>query len=533
MNDRKKSIPINDDNPNVMFILNTAYETFQKQPDWDLLRRGISFVMDMEALLRFRRRRPSYDLRHRDPRLIILDKYSRIVGGVWLGKFADVFTWIFRAYFRLFQGFLRSFLPMFPNWSSSKVGITFVILGKPQLIYQPSNKGFFSWHEYDHRVRHSEWNRIPSFIGLRERASHFADHMIAVRVNNPFQTLQIVLQAFLRNPLKALTEIEVQTYILARNEYDILNYYHKLRTRVYRPDNSAEGLRKYYSLFIPIREAVTKQLWSFFGITTVPYHDLPFINKRVPHYYIKTYGQVPGVEPWWLGIDLQGYDWVMKAGSSRMQSRYSHPIVTKTDLEWQRLQMNDPIGFERLCTLADTTGKRRARGLPHYTSMKDFTFVGHLLDSDHLMTALRRKAGILDDSDDFITALKSKAGILDDPKIQHTDPERNTQEPQPERKAEEILNNSQETHEPENVEYQEKEASVPFTSGLIRRSLALWKRLAPDPSRQRLLRRMTKIRRRALGHKLHLWVETSLAAFLLQPTGPPSPPEQVGSRPVS
>nr|YP_010932478.1 hypothetical chloroplast RF1 [Interfilum massjukiae]YP_010932490.1 hypothetical chloroplast RF1 [Interfilum massjukiae]WKT06041.1 hypothetical chloroplast RF1 [Interfilum massjukiae]WKT06042.1 hypothetical chloroplast RF1 [Interfilum massjukiae] len=507
VNDRKKSIPINDDNPNVMFILNTAYETFQKQPDWDLLRRGISFVMDMEALLRFRRRRPSYDLRHRDPRLIILDKYSRIVGGVWLGKFADVFTWIFRAYFRLFQGFLRSFLPMFPNWSSSKVGITFVILGKPQLIYQPSNKGFFSWHEYDHRVRHSEWNRIPSFIGLRERASHFADHMIAVRVNNPFQTLQIVLQAFLRNPLKALTEIEVQTYILARNEYDILNYYHKLRTRVYRPDNSAEGLRKYYSLFIPIREAVTKQLWSFFGITRVPYHDLPFINKRVPHYYIKTYGQVPGVEPWWLGIDLQGYDWVMKAGSSRIQSRYSHPIVTKTDLEWQRLQMNDPIGFERLCTLADTTGKRRARGLPHYTSIKDFTFVGHLLDSDHLMTALRRKAGILDDSDDFITALKSKAGILDDPKIQHTDPERNTQEPQPERKAEEILNNSQETNEPENVEYQEKEASVPFTSGLIRRSLALWKRLAPDPSRQRLLRRMTKIRRRALGHKLHLWVE--------------------------
>lgn len=515
----KMFIPRNNDNEQLVFILNTAYETFQNHPDWDLLERGISFGMDLKSIRQATRAR-TYDLRGQDQLLILADRYSKMLGGVWIGKFVEIFSWLFRVYLGLFTGMFRTFTPLLPT-SDSSASMTFMILGKPQLIYQPSNKGFFPWDEYEQKVSKGKWKRIPSFIGLRDRSSHFTDHMIAVRIKNPFEAIQLALQAFLHNPWKALNEIDVQSFVLTRNDYDHLNYYLKLYARVYPPDNSAEGLRKYYSRFIRIRESVTKQLWKFFGFTRVPYHEIPYINKRFPHYYLKTYGQVPGVEPWWLGMDLQGYDWVVKAGSSKAQSRYEHPIQVRTSLNWLRLQRYNPREFERMRTLANKVGKRRARGLPHYTSIKDFAFWAHLSDSDKLTKTLVKKVQILDGQK---TQQTSKVYVKEQfqpepqpqepqlPKTQPQEPqpepqpEPQNQEPQPEPQTQENLNSYKQFSNPEGLEYQKQDRNLLFTSVLIQRSLDLWKRLAPDPSRQRLLRKMTRIRRRALGHKLHLWV---------------------------
>src|SRR3569623_936106 len=362
----KKFVPRNNDSEQVYFGLSPSYETFQKHPDWDLFRRGISLAMDKKNKTRFTKRL-EYDLRSKDGILVLVDRYSYMIGGVWLGKFVEIASRVIQFNLGVVQGMFRSFIPLLPT-SDSKVYLTFMILGKPPLIYQPSNKGFFSCNRYERKVSEGKWKKIPSFVGTRDRSSHFSDHMIAVRIKNPFQALQLALQAFVHNPWKALNEIEVKSFLLPRNDYDNLNYYRKLYKRVYPPDNSSEGLRKYYNRFIRRRKAVTKKLWSFFGFTRVPYHDLPYINKRVPSFFLKTYGQVPGVKPWWLGMDLQNYDWVVKAGSSKAQNQYVYPIQVLTDQNWRMLQLNNPKRFQRMSTLANKTGKRRAKGLPHYTS---------------------------------------------------------------------------------------------------------------------------------------------------------------------
>ena len=511
----KKFIPRNNDSEQVFFGLSTSYETFQKQPDWDLLRRGISLAMDMENMARSTHA-AEYDLRGKDGILVLVDRYSHMLGGVWLGNFVEIASRVIQFNLSIVQGMFRSLTPLLPT-SDSKVYLTFMILGKPQLIYQPSNKGFFSWSEYERRVSQGKWKKIPSFIGIRDRSSHFTDHMIAVRIKNPFQALQLALQAFMHNPWKALNEIEVRTFLLPRNDYDNLHYYHKLYTRVYPPDNSAEGLRKYYNRFILIREAVTKQLWSFFGFTRVPYHDLPYINKRIPSYFLKTYGQVPGVKPWWLGMDLQSYDWVVKAGSSRAQNNYQHPIQVLTYPNWRMLQLNNPTRFRRMSKLANKVGKRRARGLPHYTSIKDFSFRGQLYDSDEYMKVLMQKVNILDgQKTQHSEVVHSKEQFSPELASQEHQPEREPKEDQPELQSQEYqaetsdkeaLKSFEDLDDAQSLEYEKKDPNVLFSSGLIRRSLALWKRLAPDFSRQRLLRRINTIHRRALGHKLHLWVE--------------------------
>ena len=521
--DLRRLTPLIDENPEFDYFLSSEYETLQKLPDWDLLRRGISFVMDMETMVRASQG-PEYDLRDKDGILIFLDEYSRVLGGIWVGNFVEIANWFLKVNLGILQGFFRSFSPILPT-SDSKAYMTFAILGKPQLIYQPSNKGFFSWTEYENRVREGRWKRIPSFVGRMERSCHFTDHMIAVRIKNPFQLIQLVFQAFVHNPWKALNEIEVQTYLLPRREYDMLNQYHKLQTRVYRPDNSAEGLRRYYSPFIRIREAVTKQLWGFFGMTRVPYYDIPYINKRIPHWYFETYGQVPGVEPWWLGMDLQGYDWVKKAGSSREANHFRHPIPKRTNEEWFRMMVRDPRRLESLSSRANKVGSRRARGLPHYTSIKDFTIRGPLRDSDKYMKAFTKKVRILDapniqhtgkvhlkeqlqpelntqETQPALNTQETQPAL----NTQETQPTLNTQETQPALNTQESLNSAQELHDREGLEYQKQDQNDLFTGDLLQRSLALWEKLAPDPSRQRLLRRMTKIHRRALGHKLHLWV---------------------------
>ena len=511
----KKFVPRNNDSEQVYFGLSPSYETFQKHPDWDLFRRGISLAMDMERIARYTNRL-EYDLRGKDGILVLVDRYSYMIGGVWLGKFVEIASRVIQFNLGVVQGMFRSFIPLLPT-SDSKVYLTFMILGRPQLIYQPSNKGFFSWNRYERKVSEGKWKKIPSFVGTRERSSHFSDHMIAVRIKNPFQALQLAFQAFVHNPWKALNEIEVKSFLLPRNDYDNLNYYRKLYKRVYPPDNSSEGLRKYYNRFIRRRKAVTKQLWRFFGFTRVPYHDLPYINKRVPSYFLKTYGQVPGVKPWWLGMDLQNYDWVVKAGSSKAQNQYVYPIQVLTDQNWRMLQLNNPTRFQRMSTLANKTGKRRAKGLPHYTSIKDFTFRGELYDSDVLMKPLRKKVDILDGQKtqpiDEVHSKRQFAPKLQpqehqpEPQPQEHQPEPQSQEPQPELSDKESLNSYEELYDPEGLEYEKTDQNVLFSRGLIRRSLALWKKLAPDSSRQRMLRRMNKIRRRALGHKLHLWVE--------------------------
>nr|YP_010933132.1 hypothetical chloroplast RF1 [Klebsormidium subtilissimum]YP_010933144.1 hypothetical chloroplast RF1 [Klebsormidium subtilissimum]WKT08090.1 hypothetical chloroplast RF1 [Klebsormidium subtilissimum]WKT08091.1 hypothetical chloroplast RF1 [Klebsormidium subtilissimum] len=529
----KKFIPRNNDSEQIFFSLSSSYETFQKHPDWDLFRRGISFAMDMERLARYTKTL-EYDLRGKDGILVLVDRYSYMIGGVWLGKFVEITSRVIQFNLGVVQGMFRSFMPLLPT-SDSKVYLTFMILGKPQLIYQPSNKGFFSWNQYERKVRKGKWKKIPSFVGTRERSSHFSDHMIAVRIKNPFQALQLALQAFVHNPWKALNEIEVKSFLLPRNDYDNLNYYRKLYKRVYPPDNSSEGLRKYYNRFIRRRKAVTKQLWRFFGFTRVPYHDLPYINKRIPSYFLKTYGQVPGVKPWWLGMDLQNHDWVVKAGSSKAQNQYVYPIQVITDQNWRMLQLNNPRGFQSMSTLANKMGRRRAKGLPHYTSIKDFAFRGELYDSDELIKPLRKKVAILDgQTTQHIDEIHSKKQFSPEPQPQQHQPEPQPQqhqpepqpqqhqpepqpqqhqpEPQPQQHQPELsdkesLNSYEELYDPEGLEYEKKDQNGLFSSGLIRRSLALWKKLAPDSSRQRMLRRMNKIRRRALGHKLHLWVE--------------------------
>nr|YP_010932691.1 hypothetical chloroplast RF1 [Klebsormidium dissectum]YP_010932703.1 hypothetical chloroplast RF1 [Klebsormidium dissectum]WKT06457.1 hypothetical chloroplast RF1 [Klebsormidium dissectum]WKT06458.1 hypothetical chloroplast RF1 [Klebsormidium dissectum] len=503
----KKYIPRNNDSEKLFFSLSQPFLTFQCQPDWDLLRRGISFVMDLE-ILRESTNQLEYDLRWKDPLLVLVDKYSQTLGGLWLKNFTDIVLWFLKFNVSLIQGMFRSFAPILPT-ANNTAYISFMILGRPQLIYQPSNMGFFSWEQYEEKVRLDRWKKNPSFIGIRSRSSHFADHLIAVRIRSPLQAAQLALQAFVHNPWKAVNEIQMQTYRLSRIDYDHLNYYHKLHTRVYPPDNSAAGLRRYYSRFIRIRETVTKQLWRFFGITRIPYHELPYINKRIPHYLIKTYGHVPGVEPWWLGMDLQGYDWVVKAGSSHAQDSYSHPIIR--DRHWLSLQREDPQRFKRMCMRANTVGRQRARGLPHYTSIKDFTFRAHLYDAEKFMKTLDRKVEILDGrktKPNDIAYLKEQVQSELQPKENKPEiqPELLSKEPQPELSEKRGLTSYEELSDPNGLESQKEDQDELSPSGLIRRSLAIWKKLAPDPSRQRLLRRMTRIRRRALGHKLHLWV---------------------------
>lgn len=477
-----------------------AYATFQKHPDWDMFRTGISLAMDMERIDRYSRRL-EYALRGKNDLIPLMNRYSSIVGGIWIQRFINFSSRVIQFNVGVIQGMFRSFRPLLPT-SDSKVYLTFMILGRPQLIYQPSNKGFFSWEGYERKVLKGNWKKIPSFIGTNERASHFSDHMIAVRIKNPFQAVQLALQAFVHNPWKAFNEIEVKSFLLDRKDYDTLNNYRKLYKRVYPPDNSSEGLRKYYNRFIRRRKAVTKHLWRFFGFTRVPYHDLPYINKRVPSYFLETYGQVPGVTPWWLGMDLQNYDWVVKAGSSQAQNEYVYPIILvgqQRETNWHTLKLINPSRFQRLSTLANETGKRRAKGLPYYTNIQDFTFRGELSDSDVLMKPLRKKVDILDgQTTQHIDEVGSKEQLS---------PELQPQEHQPELLDKENLHSYAELYGPESLEYEKKDQNDLFSSGLIRRSLALWKKLAPDSSRQRILRRINKIRRRALGHKLHLWVE--------------------------
>src|SRR3569623_2457320 len=237
----KKYVPRNNDSEQVYFGLSPSYETFQKHPDWDLFRRGISLAMDMERIARYTNRL-EYDLRGMDGILVLVDRYSYMIGGVWLGKFVEIVSGVIQFNIGVIQGMFRSFIPLLPT-SDSKVYLTFMILGRPQLIYQPSNKGFFSWNRYERKVSEGKWKKIPSFVGTRDRSSHFSDHMIAVRIKNPFQALQLALQAFVHNPWKALNEIEVKSFLLPRNDYDILNYYRKLYLRVYPPDNSSDWLR--------------------------------------------------------------------------------------------------------------------------------------------------------------------------------------------------------------------------------------------------------------------------------------------------
>jgi hypothetical protein len=508
----RKYIPRNDESEKIYFALSVPYAQLQFNPDWDLLQKGISFIVDLD-ILRDSTDQLEYDLRNRDPILLLVDKYSQTIGGVWIKTFTDTALWFIRFNVSMVQGLFRSFAPIIPTTNNTAY-LSFMILGRPQLIYQPSPKGFFSWEQYEKKVRLDRWKTNPSFLGIRNRSSHFADQLIAVRITSPLQAVQLALQAFVHNPWKALNEIQIQTYRLSRKDYDNLNYYHKLHTRVYPPDNSAAGLRKYYGRFVRIREIVTKQLWRFFGITSVPYHDLPYIHKRIPHYLIKTYGQVPGIEPWWLGMDLQGYDWVVKAGSTHAQSTYSHPIVR--DPLWLALQRDDPHRYQRVCTRANWVGKQRARGLPHYTSIKDFTFRAHLYDSEKFMKTLTRKVEILDgqktepnDTADLKEQVQPELQLKEqESKTQpDTQPELPPKEPQAELSGKKGLTSSEELSEPNGLESQkESQDELSPSRLLIRRSLAMWKKLAPDSARQRLLRKMDRIRHRALGHKLHLWV---------------------------
>jgi len=513
-----EGIQYNNENRFLLAFGSTAYETFQNHPDWDLFRTGISLAMDMEKIARYTNQL-DYDLRGKNDLLLLMNRYSSIVGGIWIRRFIDFSSQVIQFNVGVIQGMFRSFRPLLPT-SDSKVYLTFMILGRPQLIYQPSIKGFFSWEEYERKVIKGNWKKIPSFIGTKEGANRFSDHMIAVRIKNPFQALQLALQAFVHNPWKALNEIQLKSFLLARKDYDTLNNYRKLYKRVYPPDNSSEGLRKYYNRFIRRRKAVTKRLWRFFGFTRVPYHDLPYINKRVPFYFLKTDGQVPGVTPWWLGMDLQNYDWVVKAGSSKAQNEYIYPIIlegSRRETNWYTLKLLNPGRFQRITTRANKTGKRRAKGLPYYTSLQDFTFRGELYDSDVLMKPLRKKVDILDgQTTQHIDEVRSKEQFSPElqpqehqtePQSQEHQPETQPQEHQPQLLDKENLHSYEELYDTESLEYEKKDQNDLFSSGLIRRSLALWKKLAPDSSRQRTLRRINKIRRRALGHKLHLWVE--------------------------
>ena len=158
----KKYVPRNNDSEQVYFGLSPSYETFQKHPDWDLFRRGISLAMDMESMARFTKRL-EYDLRSKDGILVLVDRYSYMIGGVWLGKFVEIASRVIQFNLGVVQGMFRSFIPLLPT-SDSKVYLTFMILGKPQLIYQPSNKGFFSWNRYERKVSEGKWKKIPSFV---------------------------------------------------------------------------------------------------------------------------------------------------------------------------------------------------------------------------------------------------------------------------------------------------------------------------------------------------------------------------------
>jgi hypothetical protein len=517
----REGIQYNSKNRYLSEYESTAYGTFQNHPDWDLFRTGISVAMDMERITRYSRKL-EYDLRGKNDLVVVINRYSSIVGGIWIQRLIDFSSRVIQFNVRVIQGMFRSFRPLLPT-SDSKVYLTFMILGRPQLIYQPSNEGFFSWKEYERKVIKGNWKKLPSFIRTKEGANHFnhfSDHMIAVRIKNPFQAFQLALQAFVHNPWKALNEIEVKSFLLDRKDYDALNNYRQLYKRVYPPNNSSEGLRKYYNRFIHRRKAVTKRLWTFFGFTRVPYHDLPYINKRVPSYFLKTYGQVPGVTPWWIGMDLQNYDWVVKAGSSKTQNEYVYPIIlagNERESNWYALKTLNPDRFQLMTTRANKTGKRRAKGLPHYTSIQDFTFQGELSDSDVLIKALRKKIDILDgQTTQHIDEVRSKEQFSPElqPQEHQTEtqpqehqPETQFQEHQPQLLDKENLHSYEELYDPESLEYDKKDQNDLFSSGLIRRSLALWKKLAPDSSRQRILRRINKIHRRALGHKLHLWVE--------------------------
>nr|YP_010932393.1 hypothetical chloroplast RF1 [Hormidiella parvula]WKT05944.1 hypothetical chloroplast RF1 [Hormidiella parvula] len=251
--------------------------------------------------------------------------------------------------------------------------VCFLFFGKPHRIYQPSGRymsrqvqGWMDalWFQDATQIRgwrkqitdpqDVSWMDVSPLLGDKERSLYLADRMVAIRIDSLGDWVRLMSQAFLRNPVAALLDAQLQFIPLGRERHELLfgsrhgnlltpglpltepadgveqplsqadqgqasavtgHLLRREREASLKDENSPMELQAHYQRLCEIRHRVTNRLWLGLGLPSPPYLAESVIrafgiSTRIPvPLFVKSFPSSRlGYEPqrWWATFDT-GY----------------------------------------------------------------------------------------------------------------------------------------------------------------------------------------------------------------------------------